>query len=168
MNVLDVMFYGNRHVIDQVRGLTDEQWQAPNVCGWWSSKDILSHLTSFEWLLVDVLRRFVEADAPADVFDRYIAHGGQAFNDAEIPAREGLAPAAVMAEYQDAHDQVMAWARQIPAETFRANGLIPWYGVAYDLEDLVTYQYYGHKREHLAQIAVYLDTLKGQSGRGAR
>jgi hypothetical protein len=39
-------------------------------------------------------------------------------------------------------------------------GLLPWYSAEYDLEDYITYAFYGHKREHCAQIAVYRDTLK--------
>jgi hypothetical protein len=50
--------------------------------------------------------------------------------------------------------------RQIPLETRRKSGLLPWYGAEYDLEDYITYAFYGHKREHCAQIAVYRDTLK--------
>jgi hypothetical protein len=51
----------------------------------------------------------------------------------------------------------MTLVAQIPAETLRATGTIPWYGPEYALDDLITYMYYGHKREHSAQIAVFRD-----------
>lgn len=37
---------------------------------------------------------------------------------------------------------------------------MPWYGDAYALDDLIVYMYYGHKREHNAQIAAFRDRFK--------
>ncbi len=51
----------------------------------------------------------------------------------------------------------MALAAQISAETWEHEGLLPWYGQEYDLEDFIAYTYYGHKREHCGQIAVFRD-----------
>ena len=48
---------------------------------------------------------------------------------------------------------------RIPAETLRRPGTIPRYGEGYSLEDLEVYQYYGHKREHRAQVDVFRDRL---------
>ena len=42
----------------------------------------------------------------------------------------------------------------------REPGTLPWYGPEYDLEDFIAYTFYGHKREHMAQVNVFLDTLK--------
>jgi hypothetical protein len=41
----------------------------------------------------------------------------------------------------------------------RQNGALPWYGAEYDLEDFIAYSFYGHKREHTAQINVFRDAL---------
>lgn len=51
----------------------------------------------------------------------------------------------------------MALVAQIPAETARLTGTLPWYGAEYALDDFVVYTFYGHKREHSAQIAVFRD-----------
>ncbi len=48
---------------------------------------------------------------------------------------------------------------RIPSETLRQNGTLPWYGMAYALDDFLVYAYYGHKREHSAQIAAFRDRL---------
>ena len=48
--------------------------------------------------------------------------------------------------------------------TRRQAGLIDWYGAEYDLEDFLIYSYYGHKREHSAQIEVFKDLLNHESG----
>lgn len=44
-------------------------------------------------------------------------------------------------------------------DMLRKVGALPCYGAEYDLEDFIVYSFYGHKREHCAQIAVYRDTL---------
>ena len=52
---------------------------------------------------------------------------------------------------------------RIPVETRHTNGVLPWYGAEYDLEDFIAYMYYGHKREHSAQIAVFKDKLEEEA-----
>ena len=37
----------------------------------------------------------------------------------------------------------------------------PWYGGEYSLEDQLVYRYYGHQREHCAQVEVFRDRLVG-------
>ena len=49
---------------------------------------------------------------------------------------------------------------RIPPDTWRQNGTLPWYGAEYSLDDFIVYTFYGHKREHTAQINVFKDTLK--------
>jgi hypothetical protein len=53
----------------------------------------------------------------------------------------------------------MALIEQIPVESRRRPGILPWYGADYDLEDVIAYMYYGHKREHAAQIAAAKDRV---------
>jgi hypothetical protein len=82
------------------------------------------------------------------------------FNDVHVERRRDKNVAEVLAEYNEVHTQVMELAARIPAETYRENGTIPWYGPEYCLDDLIVYNNYAHKREHSAQINVYRDRLK--------
>ena len=54
---------------------------------------------------------------------------------------------------------LMSMVDTIPSETLRQSGTLPWYGMAYALDDFLVYAYYGHKREHSAQIAAFRDVL---------
>ena len=65
----------------------------------------------------------------------------------------------VLGAYNDAHAQVMSMVTQLPSETLRQPGTLPWYGEVYALDDFLVYAYYGHKREHSAQIAAFRDRL---------
>ncbi len=65
----------------------------------------------------------------------------------------------VLDEFNDAYAQVTSLAVQIRPELFRETGTLPWYGMGYALDDVIVYMYYGHKREHSAQIAAFRDRL---------
>ncbi len=81
-----------------------------------------------------------------------------------MAARDGHSPAAVLADYDAAQSRSRDLLGQIPAARRREAGILPWYGIEYDLEDLLAYQYYGHKREHTAQIDVYSDAVDRKTG----
>ena len=153
MNTLDVLKYGNQTVQRALDGLPDEAWQTPGVCGIWSVKDIIAHLSSYESVLADLLKTIVDGGPPPQSLLKLRD------NDAEVELRKEKTAQAVLAEYNQNHAQVMQLAAQIPPEALRQTGTIPWYGMEYALDDFVVYAYYGHKREHCAQIAVFCDTL---------
>jgi len=46
------------------------------------------------------------------------------------------------------------------ADAMRQAGTLPWYGLEYALDDFLVYAFYGHKREHSAQIAAFRDRLE--------
>jgi uncharacterized damage-inducible protein DinB len=158
MNAVDVLKYGNQTLLRTIDELPDAAWETPGVCGIWSVKDIVAHLASYELVLVDVLSTFVDP-GPTPYLTKY-GEDYVGFNDHEVEARQGLTAAEVLDEYKTAHSKVMVLAAKIDKETFRRNGTLPWYGEEYDLDDFLVYTYYGHKREHSAQIAVFRDETK--------
>ena len=157
MNALDVLKYGHQTLLASVAGLPDADWETPGVAGKASVKHLFAHLASMEHVLAEVLAGFL-GGGPTPYLDEMRAQGEQ-FNDVQI-ARRGHMPAGeVLAEYNDAYARAMALATQLPAEAFRRAGALPWYGAEYDLDDFIAYTYYGHKREHSAQIGVFRDRL---------
>jgi hypothetical protein len=159
MNTSDVLLYGHLWVLKHLDGLTDEECEHPNVCGVWSTKNIVAHLASFEWVLAEVLTGFVDP-GPTPTLDAHKNMDGDAFNAFQVDGRKTRSYQETLAEYKAAYDRVMAILPRIPEETLRETGRLPWYGEDYSLEDFIVYQYYGHKREHMAQVAVYRDTLR--------
>jgi DinB superfamily len=157
MNAVDILKYGQLTVLGTLKEFPEAGQETPGACGVWSVKDIIAHLASYERVLIDVLGAFTGGGA-TPYLDNFTAPGGQ-FNDSEVAARKGKNMAEVLEELNSAHGHVMALAAQIPAETFRQNGTLPWYGSAYALDDFIVYTYYGHKREHSAQIAAMRDRL---------
>jgi hypothetical protein len=159
MNAHDVLKYGNLTLLRTIEGLPEADWMAGGVCGWWSAKDIVAHLASFEHVLVEVLTSFL-GGSPTPALDQYTSLSGDQFNQVQVSLRKDKTSAEVLAEYRDRQASTMSLVAQIPAETLRQPGTIPWYGIEYSLDDFIAYAYYGHKREHSAQIAVFRDQIK--------
>jgi hypothetical protein len=158
MNANDILKYGHLWVHKHLDGLTEDQWLTPNVCGFWSTKDIIAHLTSYEWVLVEVLGSCVSS-IPTPTLDQLNSVGGEEFNTLQVGKRQNQPVKAILDEYNQTYEKAMQILPKIPKEDLSQAGTIPWYGSEYSLDDLIVYQYYGHKREHCAQIAVYRDTL---------
>jgi len=160
MNAADILMYGHLWVHKHLDGLTEEQMEAPDVCGWWSVKDIVGHLASFEWVLADVLIGFVDPRL-TPMLNQFTSMDGDSFNAEQVGSRHKKPLAEVLDEYNQGYETVRSLIPRLDAETLRQPGTLPWYGEEYSVEDLIVYQYYGHKREHMAQVAVYRDKLKG-------
>lgn len=158
MNAMDILKYGQGTVLQTIEGFPEAAWEKAGACGVWSVKDILAHLASYEEVLVDILSAFVGGQHATPYLDRFTGLGGQ-FNDSEVERRRGRSVQEIMDEFNDAHAQTMALAAQIRPEQFRQVGTLPWYGMDYSLDDVIVYMYYGHKREHSAQIAAFRDLL---------
>jgi hypothetical protein len=157
MNAQDILKYGQGTLLQTIDGFPDSKWETGGACGTWSVKDIIAHLASYEEVLVDVLSGFV-AKRPTPYLDKYTGLGGQ-FNDLEVESRRTKTAREVLNELTDVHARVMELAGQIRPEIFRQAGTLPWYGMEYALDDVLVYMYYGHKREHSAQIAAFRDHL---------
>jgi hypothetical protein len=160
MNARDILYYGHDFVTRNLADLPMEHWETENVCGWWSTKLIIAHLASFEHMLVEVLTSFLEDDTQSPVLEQMSSLGGEGFNDYHIKLRREKTPAELYAEYTAVCQSTLDLVARLPEETLRQAGAIPWYGDQYALDDYIVYQYYGHKREHMAQVNIFKDTLK--------
>ncbi len=158
MNTSDVIRYGHGTLTSTLNGVAKEHWETPGVCGVWSVKDILSHLTSFELVLIDAMNELLgnEETPNLDALRQDFSN----FNDGQVELRRGKTPDEVLAEYNAAHQEVMRLIEKVPVETRRTNGALTWYGPNYDLEDFIIYTNYAHKREHSAEINKFRDTLE--------
>ena len=157
MNATDILKYGQATALQAIEGFPESAWERPGACGVWSVKDIVAHLASYEEVLVDVLAGFIGRH-PTPSLDKFTGLGSQ-FNDTEVERCKGRTAREVLGEFNDAYAQVMSLAERIRPEAFRQVGTLPWYGMDYSLDDVIVYMYYGHKREHSAQIAAFRDRL---------
>jgi hypothetical protein len=160
MNAVDILKYGHLTFQGALARVPMEAWYAGGVCGVWSVKDIVAHLASYEELLVDVLDSFLDGEETPHL-QRYLELGPP-FNDIAVAERQALSAEEALAEYNRHHTAVIALIPQIPVARCYQPGTLPWYGAEYALDDYLVYQFYGHKREHSAEIAVYAGVLEQQ------
>jgi hypothetical protein len=159
MNAADVLKYGHLWVHKHLDGLSEEQCLENGVCGVWSVKDIIAHLGSYEFILVEV---FSSCLGPilTPTLNLMTSMDGDSFNALQVDLRKEKTISAVIDEYDEAYSKVTSLLPRIKQKVLQEPGTLPWYGNEYSLDDFIVYQYYGHKREHCAQIAVYRDTLE--------
>jgi hypothetical protein len=155
MNASDILKYGNGTLQHSISDLTDAQWTTTGACGVWSPKDIVAHLASYEYVLVDVLGQFAGAHSKTHL-DQMLTLGA-AFNDDLAAQLSGMTVQGVIAYYNVAHAETMSLIGTLPPELLRTAGTLPWYGAEYALDDYIVYAFYGHKREHSAQIDAFKD-----------
>lgn len=158
MNASDILKYGHKVVHDAIDTLPEGAWTTSGVCGLWSCKDIMAHLASYEQVLAELLASFTDAGPTPTLLRMRLDFG--AFNDDEVAARAENTPAEIVGEYDAAHARTMSLISDIAPEVLSRPGTMPWYGEAYALDDLLVYQYYGHKREHMAQVECFRDSKR--------
>jgi uncharacterized damage-inducible protein DinB len=158
MDAAAVLYYGHCTLLDAVHDLPERVWNRPGACGTWSARDIVAHLGSYELVLCDVLTSVCGQNEPTPHLDEFISSGAQ-FNDTQVGLRRDWSVETTLGEYNAAHDRATELAKAVPTSIWTKTGTIPWYGAEYSLDDLIVYMYYGHKREHSAQIVAYCDQL---------
>lgn len=166
MNAADIMKYGHATVCKTLDGLPVSEWEIGGACGYWSVKDIIGHLAAHEHVLVEILATFLGESTETPYFVQLAEVGMGRFNDIQAEARQHQSVQAVLEEYNTIHARALELVTRMPPETLRDVGTIPWYGSEYALDDWIVYGYYGHKREHSAQIDVFRDQRSRDSSRG--
>jgi hypothetical protein len=157
MNAVDIMKYGHATVCKTIDGLPVSDWEIGGVCGYWSVKDIIGHLAAHEYILAEVLATFLGEATETPYFVQLADVGMGRFNDIQAETRKNHTVQTILEEYNSVHARALDLVQRMPPETLRDTGTIPWYGPEYSLDDWIVYGYYGHKREHSAQIDVFRD-----------
>ncbi len=158
MNTQDVLKYGHLTVLHTLAGVPESGWDGEGVCGFWSVKNIVGHLASYELALVDVLKENL-GRGPTPCLDELRQADPEVFNNSQVERRQDQTAEQALAEYNAAYAAVQNLAPLASDGLFREAGLLPWYGLEYAIDDWIVYQFYGHKREHMAQVNIFRDKL---------
>ncbi len=159
MNPQDILKYGHATVLRTLNAFPAAELSTAGAVGYWSVKDVVGHLASFEQVLIEIIENLIKP-RPIPLTQQFAANG-QAFNDEQVDRlRRPRTMAQVFEEYRAAHERVRTGVGALPPSLWRQPGILPWYGAEYDLEDFIVYTFYGHKREHCGQIATFSDRFK--------
>jgi hypothetical protein len=165
VNAQDVLKYGHLTVLQTLEGVPQSQWDTEGVCGSWSVKNIVGHLTSYEWALLDVLKENL-GRGPTPCLDELRQTDPEEFNNSQVERRQDQTAKQAFAEYIAAYAAVQDLVPLASDDLLREAGRLPWYGMEYAIDDLIVYQYYGHKREHMAQVNIFRDKLERREHAG--
>jgi uncharacterized damage-inducible protein DinB len=157
MNASEVLDKSHLMVIEVLDDLPHEDWDVPGVCGNWSVKDVIAHLTSYEKVVVDVLNTFLGGKPTQSILKCFNDYA--AFNEAEVEARKYLTAQQVEQQYNEMQLQSAKLLAQIPEETVQKRGTMPWAGAAECLADYIS-SVYEHTCEHCDQIAHFRNRVK--------
>ncbi|HEV2655243.1 MAG TPA: DinB family protein [Ktedonobacteraceae bacterium] len=152
MNVASQLEQNHLLVLQVIDDLPELEWDIPGVCGAWSVKDVMAHLSAYEEVLVDVFATFL-TDEPTPHLAKFIDKSID-FNKSEIEARQYRTAQQVMDEYEEAQLQSSDLLAQIPQEKILQKGTLPWYGNERSLADLIN-NFCAHTQEHCAQIKAF-------------
>ena len=152
MDAAEVLDNSHMMIIQAVDHLPELEWDIPNVCGEWSVKEIIAHLTSYEQVLIDLFNTFMGQE-PTPYMLKYI-NDGPKFNREEVEKRKYQLAFQVLEEYNDRQVEAVSLLEKIPVEKVRQPGAVPWYGQERCLADVIDI-FYNHTCEHCAQITEF-------------
>lgn len=100
-------------------GLSDEELLIPRVCGAWSTRDLIAHVTWWDQEAITHLPVVLDGGTPP----RYsVAYGGiDAFNAIKTEEKRDLSLDDVRREAEETHQRLLAYLRSIPTEKLKGN-----------------------------------------------
>src|SRR5437879_10560394 len=115
MNAAEMLDNVHLRTIRALDDLPELQWDLPGVCGDWTVKEIVAHLTSYELALAEGLKTFLGQPSTRTYISRLL-EDGEKFNEEEVEKRRYDTAQRVMDDYNDAQIQTVSLLEQIPAE----------------------------------------------------
>ena len=150
MNVTDMLDQSHLQVIQVLDDLPEVEWDIPGVCGDWSVKDIIGHLASYEYVLIDMLNTLSGNEPTASL--RTFIDDPASFDDIQVASRRYDTAQQVEDEYQEAQLQSTALLTRIHPEHVSQPGTIPGLPANQSVADFIQTMS-EHTRQHCVQIA---------------
>jgi hypothetical protein len=149
MRTVDVLDKGHLMVMQTIDDLPEVRWDEPGVCGNWSVKEIIAHLTSYELLLIEAFKTFSGAKPDSSLLN--FAQDNQRFHAAEVAKRRYATAQQIADEYNDVQVQAISLLAQVAPEKVTQKGIVPWFGPELALSEVVD-QLCAHTCEHCEHI----------------
>jgi hypothetical protein len=125
----------------------DERTTLP-VCGTWTLKDLLGHITDWEKVGIDGLRQLAAGQTPE--FEYTIALNFDEFNNANAAARRGQSWDEVWADYKETRQTLLHLFDQVPEEMMTREFMAPWQRPSNPYFWMTIW--FGHEHEHVQDV----------------
>jgi uncharacterized damage-inducible protein DinB len=139
-NILKHLDTNWQTLVDSISGLSEEDLLQPNVCGTWSIRDLMNHISTWEEEAI----RNIPLILTGESTPRYSISGGiEAFNARAQQDNKELALSRVKREFYATHQRFINYISSIPRLSFENNSR---------LAKRIRLDGYAHYAEHSAQI----------------
>jgi hypothetical protein len=125
----------------------DERTTRP-ICGNWTLKDLIGHLTDWEWVGIDGLRQLAAGQTPE--FNYSISLNFDEFNNPRAAARRNQPWDEVWHEFKDNRRQLLALLDAMPESQLARQFVAPWNRPITGY--LWTTIWFGHEHEHAIDV----------------
>jgi uncharacterized damage-inducible protein DinB len=140
----------HRKLKQTIAKLTESQIVNDIVMGNWSVKDVIAHISAWNWEIAKSIDDVLEKKAPW-----YLTKGETAFNIVEVEKRRDWSLKEVLNEWEKSFDSLIHRIEEIAAEEWNIDTGLTWAdGSAVSMESLFRYRYRGegHEGGHAIQI----------------
>lgn len=156
MRVHVMLTYAHKRIHEVTAALTETEWDLPGVCGEWSTKQVVAHLTGWAAYFEEFLAPHAGLTLPTPLIDDFKRLGEDGFNAKHGTPAAATSAAQVLNDYDAAWRRVLEMADRITPERWREPGPLAWDPEG-ALDEFAVYAYYGHQYEHAAQIEAFHD-----------
>jgi uncharacterized damage-inducible protein DinB len=148
--ILDELTAARADLLTALDGLTSDQMMRPGVVGFWSVKDILTHLVAWESEVVTALNQIQNKKRPSilqiDDIDEW--------NEEQYHTNARRLLDAVMEDFEGVHRMLLSMVQDYSERDLSDNRRYPWMEgepLTYLIEENATF----HERDHAADIRVW-------------
>lgn len=147
----------NLLLIQTVEDFPESEWDKPGASGKWSVKDVVSHLTYYQHVLVDILHS-VQGIQPTPYLTRWLSTAKEVVNNEAVESRGGATAQQILKEYDETQAEAIELLQQLPPALIEQQGTLSWYGPDRSLTDLIR-GIYSHTQHHCEEIAALRERL---------
>ena len=157
MNVVEQLENAHLLVIQTVDNLPELEWDMPIAANSWTVKDIISHITSYVHILVDMCHVVLKDSTPTPYITQFIEQSTE-FNQIQVDERSNHTAQQVIDEFEEVQAEATGLLARIPVETIEKKGTIAGRGVG-SLSDSVS-ALSAHIQRHCDEITAFRNREK--------
>jgi len=153
-DLLDELHASRADLLDAIAGLTPEQMHLPDAVGYWSVRDVLSHLVDWEAELVTALNQIQNKQFPGimniDDIDGW--NEDRYYQNAQRPLES------ILEDFEGVHRRLVRMIADFPEKALTDNRRFSWMEgepLSYLIEENATL----HEREHADDIRAWRESI---------
>jgi len=155
--LLEDLKAGRVELLAAIEGLSEPEMICPGVVGEWSVKDTLAHIAAWDKETRAVIHAFATQEDP--VFDYKISgkRGFARWNAREVEKRRDLSVAQILAELEEARQELVELVQGLTEEQLSRRAVPPWRHPTTARRNLEVQA--KHDREHAEQIIAWREQV---------